>query len=88
MLKRKLKAKPSSRKKVKISHNIEDLPWKTVSRFQESGIDGDDGILEFEEIEGVEVVYEETENGRVARFNVRLRGSLLSATLLIGLCSS
>lgn len=71
MLKRKSKSKSSPRKKVKISHKIEDLPWKTVSRFQESGIDGDDGILDFEEIEGVEVVYEETENGRVARFNVR-----------------
>lgn len=76
MLKRKIKPTPSSCKKVKISHNIEDLPWTTVSRFQESGVDGDDGILDLEEIEGVEVVYEETENGRIARFNVRLCGTL------------
>ena len=60
---------------MKVSHNIEHLPWKKVSRFKESGIG--DGILEFEEIEGVDVVYEETENGRIAQFNVGLYGTLL-----------
>lgn len=73
--KRKAQRKTSfSRKKVKVQHrSADDLPWKTVSRPQEAGLGGDDGILEFEEIEGVEVVYEETEGGKVARFNVSCR---------------
>jgi ATP-dependent RNA helicase DDX24/MAK5 len=58
----------SSRKKAKTHHlSLHDLPWKTIGR---PGFGGDDGILEFEEVDGVEVVYEETEGGRVARFNV------------------
>lgn len=36
----------------------------------EAGLGGDDGILELEEVDGVEVVYETTESGRVARFQV------------------
>lgn len=60
-----------SRKKVKIQHRTtSDLPWKTVSRPVEAGLDGDDGILDLEEVEGIEVVYEDIEGGRVARFNV------------------
>ncbi|KIK56881.1 hypothetical protein GYMLUDRAFT_46776 [Collybiopsis luxurians FD-317 M1] len=60
-----------SRKKPKIRHeNADSLPWKIVSRPVESGLDGDDGILELEEVEGVEIIYEETERGRVAKFNV------------------
>lgn len=70
--KRRLQEKTSSRKKAKIQHNADDLPWKTVSRPQEAGLDGDDGILELEEVDGVEVVYEDTEGGRVARFKVPL----------------
>lgn len=62
----------SSRKKIKVEHDGADsLPWTTVSRPVETALDGDDGILELEEVEGVEVTYEETETGRVARFNVR-----------------
>ncbi|KAJ3810882.1 ATP-dependent RNA helicase [Lentinula aff. lateritia] len=62
----------SSRKKLKVEHDGADsLPWTTVSRPVETGLDGDDGILELEEVEGVGVTYEETESGRVARFNVR-----------------
>ncbi|KAK0494657.1 ATP-dependent RNA helicase [Armillaria luteobubalina] len=61
----------SSRKKIKIQHNnADDLAWTTVKRPFEAGVGGDDGILELEEVEDVEVVYEETEKGRVARFNV------------------
>ncbi|KAJ3927849.1 MAG: ATP-dependent RNA helicase [Lentinula lateritia] len=60
----------SSRKKIKVEHDGADsLPWTTVSRPVETALDGDDGILELEEVEGVEVTYEETETGRVARFN-------------------
>jgi ATP-dependent RNA helicase DDX24/MAK5 len=62
---------PTSRKKVKTQHNsTNDLPWKAVSRPFQAGTSADDGILEFEEVDNVEVVYEETSNGRVARFNV------------------
>lgn len=73
-LKRKLKGGVSSpRKKLKITKsNIDDLPWKTISRPAETGLGGDDGILELEEVEGVEVIYEETEKGKVAKFKVGL----------------
>ncbi|KAE9408744.1 DEAD-domain-containing protein [Gymnopus androsaceus JB14] len=60
-----------SRKRTKVKHdNSDSLPWKIVSRPIESGLDGDEGILELEEVEGVEIIYEETEQGRVAKFNV------------------
>lgn len=70
--KRKLHlANSSSRKKPKIEHrNADELPWKTVARPFEAGMGGDEGIMELEEVEGVEVVYETTDGGRVARFNV------------------
>jgi ATP-dependent RNA helicase DDX24/MAK5 len=48
----------------------DDLPWKPVLRPTETGLGGDDGILELEEVENVEVVYEETDAGRVAKFRV------------------
>ncbi|KAL0071272.1 ATP-dependent RNA helicase [Marasmius tenuissimus] len=60
-----------SKKKIKVSHaNSSTLPWKKSSRPLEAGIDADDGILELEEVEGVEVFYEEGKGGRIARFNV------------------
>ncbi|KAJ3763227.1 ATP-dependent RNA helicase [Lentinula raphanica] len=60
-----------SRKKLKTRHeNADTLPWRSVSRPTISVLDGDDGILELEEIEGVEIVYEEGKQGKVARFNV------------------
>ncbi|TFK38098.1 P-loop containing nucleoside triphosphate hydrolase protein [Crucibulum laeve] len=69
--KRKIQANTSSaRKKVKTHHSANDLPWKTVVRPLEAGIGGDDGILELEEVEGVEIVYEDTENGRIPKFKV------------------
>ncbi|KIM46998.1 hypothetical protein M413DRAFT_23303 [Hebeloma cylindrosporum] len=70
-VKRKLSTKlASSRKRQKIQHrNADELPWKTVKRPTESGLGGDDGILELEEVEGVEVVYETTDGGRVVKFN-------------------
>ncbi|KAJ7598923.1 ATP-dependent RNA helicase [Mycena floridula] len=68
-LKRKLgRTDASRRKKIKVQHQTADeLPWKSVSRPSGSG-SGFDGLLELEEIEDVEVVYEDTEGGRVARF--------------------
>lgn len=72
--KRKTRDKPSStRKKVKTQHRtLDELPWKKVARPQEAGVDGDDGILELEEIEGVDVIYEETSGGRLVKFAVCL----------------
>lgn len=40
---------------------------------------GDDGVLELEEVEGVEVVYETTEGGRVVKFNVSFRNTIYTA---------
>jgi hypothetical protein len=80
--KRKIQAKgPVSRKKAKIQHHTaDDLPWKIVSRPSEAGRGGDDGILELEEVDDVEVVYEETQGGRVVKFNV---SSVTSSLLLM-----
>ena len=80
-LKRKGTTKTSlPRKKAKIQHrSADDLPWKSVSRPVEAGIGFDDGILDFEEVEGVEVIYEKTaDGGRVVKFNV----SFISVRLL------
>ncbi|EPQ52206.1 DEAD-domain-containing protein [Gloeophyllum trabeum ATCC 11539] len=69
--KRKMVPSKFARKKPKITHsNIEELPWKTVSRSKEAWSGAEDGILELEEVEGVDIVYEETETGRVAKFSV------------------
>jgi hypothetical protein len=59
------------RKKTKLQHASADaLPWKPVARPSEAGMGGDDGILELDEVDDVEVIYEDTEHGRVVRFNV------------------
>ncbi|OBZ67324.1 ATP-dependent RNA helicase MAK5 [Grifola frondosa] len=70
--KRKSKASPVSRKRAKTVHRTaDDLPWKTVSRPRESDLgNGLDGLLELEEVDDVQVVYEETDAGRVIRFKV------------------
>ena len=71
-LKRKGTAKMSlPRKKAKFQHrSADDLPWKSVSRPSEAGIGFDDGILDFEEVAGVEVIYETTDGGKFIKFNV------------------
>ena len=72
-LKRKTKAPTSARKKFKVKHqSLESLPWKTVFRPTETGLDGDNGILDLEEVEDVEVHYEQTDAGRVVKFSVSL----------------
>ncbi|GJJ07838.1 hypothetical protein Clacol_002043 [Clathrus columnatus] len=52
----------------------DQLPWKTVRTPLITGLgdDGEGGMMELEEVEGVEVVYEDDEagHGRVARFRV------------------
>jgi hypothetical protein len=72
VLKRKKQGKLlSPRKKAKSQLlSLHELPWKNLQRPQVAGLGCDDGILELDEVEGVEVVYEETEGGRVAKFSV------------------
>ncbi|KAI0701340.1 P-loop containing nucleoside triphosphate hydrolase protein [Cytidiella melzeri] len=74
LLKRKSAlAAPVSRKKPRTQHLVaDDLPWKTVRNRQEAGFHSDmDGMLELEEAEGVEVVYEQNAGGKVAKFKVQ-----------------
>ncbi|KAJ7359421.1 ATP-dependent RNA helicase [Mycena albidolilacea] len=69
--KRRLQNGSSARKRSKTGHTTADaLPWKVVKRPVETGAGGDDGILELEEVDDVEVVYKDTEAGRVVTFNV------------------
>lgn len=61
-----------SRKKAKTTHLAAgELPWKVIATPKEAGLGNDfDGILELEEVDGIEVVYEETVGGKVPRFKV------------------
>ncbi|KAH9994696.1 P-loop containing nucleoside triphosphate hydrolase protein [Russula vinacea] len=64
---------PSSHllKKRKTAHvSLDDLSWRPVVRTRTAGIDIDEGLLELEEVDGVQVVYEQMANGRVAKFLV------------------
>lgn len=63
----KLVSRKKQRKEV---NSFNDLPWRTVSRPNGTGFEGDDGVLELEEVDGVEVIYEETANGRIAKLKV------------------
>ncbi|KAJ7269819.1 ATP-dependent RNA helicase [Mycena rebaudengoi] len=68
--KRRIQANSISRKRAKTRHeNADELPWKLVARPAEAGMGGDDGILELEEVDDVEVVYEDTDGGRIVKFN-------------------
>jgi ATP-dependent RNA helicase DDX24/MAK5 len=49
---------------------MNDLPWRSVKGPRKTDL-GED-MLEVEEVEDVEVIYEETAAGRVAKFRVRL----------------
>jgi ATP-dependent RNA helicase DDX24/MAK5 len=69
-LKRKKNSASKARKKPRVERTAEQLPWKKSRRPLETGLGGDDGILELEEVEDVEVVYEMTEGGKVAKFRV------------------
>lgn len=87
----KRKTKPSSSslaKRVKTKHvTAEDLPWKKVAKPREADLGtGLDGFLELEEIEDVDVEYEETDAGRVVHFKVGdhqspSQGELISTSL-------
>jgi ATP-dependent RNA helicase DDX24/MAK5 len=63
---------PSSRLLKKCKTALDDLSWRPVVRTRTAGIDIDEGLLELEEVDGVQVVYEQTTNGRVAKFLVRI----------------
>lgn len=72
----KRKVKPSklaARKKAKTTHlSVDQLPWKSVARPREANANGEfDGMLDLEEVSNVEVVYEETEGGKIVKFKVR-----------------
>lgn len=72
-LKRKVKpGVTAARKKTKTEHlTANDLPWKMVKSRQEAGLHTElEGMMELEEVDGVEVVYEEGSAGRVATFRV------------------
>jgi len=79
-LKRKASSQPgSSGKRIKASCNsLDGLPWKTVARPLETCLDGDDGVLDLEEVDNVEIVYENTDRGRVIKFNVCPRTMIIS----------
>lgn len=49
---------------------VDALPWKKLTHTGGLG-DADNGILELEEVDNVQVVYEETPKGKVATFRVR-----------------
>ena len=60
-------------KKRKTAHvSLDRLSWRPVARAHTAGIELDEGLLELEEVEGVQVEYEQTANGRVAKFLVRI----------------
>jgi len=69
-----LKHATKARKNAKIvsgsSATVNALPWKTLSHAGIFGNTDDDGILELEEVDNVQVVYEETAEGRVTTFKV------------------
>jgi ATP-dependent RNA helicase DDX24/MAK5 len=74
-LKRKAKSDGrASRKKSKIQTTslVDSLPWKSVSHLRSVGglEDDDDGILGLEEVDNVQVIYEDTQGGRIVKFNV------------------
>ncbi len=60
-------------KKRKTAHvSLDNLSWRPVARAHTAGIEFDEGLVELEEVEDVQLVYEQTANGRVAKFLVRI----------------
>lgn len=56
------------RKVLKEEQGIDGLDWKVVERPSTAGIDEAGGMLLLEEVDNVEVYYEDTPQGRVAKF--------------------
>jgi ATP-dependent RNA helicase DDX24/MAK5 len=74
-LKRKAKPNTKSRKKAKVSTAslVDSLPWKSVAHLRTaSSLEDDDCILGLEEVDNVQVIYEDTSDGRVVKFNVSM----------------
>ncbi|KAF9788333.1 ATP-dependent RNA helicase [Thelephora terrestris] len=69
-----LKLRTKARKKPKTESGslavVDALPWRTLSHAGVFGNAYDDGILELEEVDNVQVVYDETSGGRVATFKI------------------
>jgi hypothetical protein len=63
------------------SATIDALPWKTLSHAGAFGNTYDDGILEFEEVDNVQVVYEETPEGRLSHSRYVALGVTLALAL-------
>ena len=62
---------PSNKRKRNVE-SVNELPWKRISsrHFRSEDLGDDAGMLEIDEVSDVEVVYEEEEGGRVAKFRV------------------
>lgn len=60
----------STNKRARAINTSSDLPWRAVPRSLDTAGDGDDGVFELEEVDNVRVIYEETDAGRVAKFEV------------------
>ena len=74
--KRKLRDAAGKQSKEKKQRKKELLPdqlgWKEVKRPKEVGLDEFEGMLMLEEVDDVEVIYEETDHGRIAKFIVSI----------------
>ncbi|KZV78692.1 DEAD-domain-containing protein [Exidia glandulosa HHB12029] len=49
---------------------LDELPWHSVARPSEAGLDEYGDVLELEEVDGVDVVYETQGDNKVARFEI------------------
>ncbi|KAF8592186.1 DEAD-domain-containing protein [Ramaria rubella] len=76
--KRQNAAKSSS---LSVAANVDELAWKKVRTQGDVGGFGDDagGMLELEEVEGVEVVYGDTEGGKIVGFRVKESTEVVAA---------
>lgn len=70
-LKRKRRApaeKPIKKRRKYADTALDDLDWTVVFRPSEAGVHEEGGMLLLEEVEDVDVVYEETEAGKRIKF--------------------
>ena len=72
-LKRKHPIKPPATKSNRTKLSADALPWKSVKTASFSGVDGGGGMMMLEELDDVDVEWEEHDDGRkTARFVVSL----------------
>jgi len=60
--------KPIKKRRTYADAALDDLDWRVVFRPSEAGVHEEGGMLLLEEVEGVNVVYEETEAGKRVKF--------------------